>query len=302
MDKSKWIETKKECEINENGDLITKKITLELSKNKYFGLEKKDIIDTVLRFIGLAAIFLPLWLFYQQQNAERNKQKALFQMDVYSHAVTELHSLLNKPMCSQEFEKSKNILLFDIYPKLVLLSDKTVIDTFKSIKNIIEFSSIMCDGFKLSDSLYNMTYNMEEILLSQPKTSKQISLNKADKDFYNTYMQIYNLLSRLANIDYQINNTLDTAKQLELFDKAFVHTFIDLKQKATSYSDSFMKFKGNNINDFKLDNIEFYDLQFAIAKLKDEYTEYYTRLLNNGITKFNSVVISSSILSSKSRY
>ena len=301
MDNAKWVEIKREDEINENGEFITTKKTLEPFKKKYWGLEKKDIIDTTLRFIGLAAIFLPLWLFYQQQNAERNKQRALFQMDVYSKTVTELHSLLNKPICSQEFEKSNNIILFDMYPKLVLLGDKAVIDTFKSVKSLVEFSSIVCSGFRLSDSLYNLTYSMEQLVVSPGIPTKEINMKKSDDLFFNTYMQIYNLLPRLDNVKYN-DNSLDTANELKLFSEAFHSTFLDLKVKASSYSSSFMKFKSNNVNNFKLENIEFYDLQYEINRLKNEYTEYYTRLLNNAVTKLDAVIIKSSILSSKGGY
>ena len=296
MKSSKWTETKKECEVDTEGNLTTKRITLEVSKRKYWGLEKKDIIDTILRFVGLAAIFLPLWLFYQQQSAERTKQKTLFQMDVYSTTVTQLHSLLNAPLCSHEFENTKNSLLFEMYPKLILLSDKAVIDTFTSVKTLLEFSSILCKGFNLADSLYEMTSKIEEAISNRTK-SRDIVIGKHNKEFYNVYRQIYYLLPRLDNLDHKSNTEYDSTKNLKLFDQAFVHTILDLKMKANAYSDSFTKFEDGSLNDFKLDNIEFYDLQYDIAKLKDEYTEYYYQQLNVLIPKFDSIIINSSILS-----
>src|SRR3954462_10443868 len=126
MDKSKWIETKKECEFDEKGELVVKKVTLELETKK--GLEKKDLIDISLRLVSLLAIFIPILLFFQQQKAERDKQKALFQLEVYSNVTTKLHSMLNVPINSKEFEITKNELFYTIYPKLKLVNDKAVTD------------------------------------------------------------------------------------------------------------------------------------------------------------------------------
>jgi len=91
-----WIETKKECELDADGEYIVKKVTLELNRKKYLGLEKKDFIDLLIRTIGIIAIFIPLLLFYLQRDAEIRKQKTLLQLDIYSKTTAELHALLNK--------------------------------------------------------------------------------------------------------------------------------------------------------------------------------------------------------------
>lgn len=153
MGNQNWKETKKECEVNGNGEYIIKKVTLEIEKRKYFGLEKKDIIDLALRIIGLAAIFTPLLLFYLQRTAEIKKQKALFQLEIYSNTTSELHSLLNKSTNSVEYQKSKDKLFFELNPKLALLNDKLVIEKFNEIKQHVNLYTIISNECENIDSL-----------------------------------------------------------------------------------------------------------------------------------------------------
>ena len=54
MEEPKWIETKKEYEVNEDGNLVVKKVTFEIEKpevEKKPRLERKDIIDLFLRVV-----------------------------------------------------------------------------------------------------------------------------------------------------------------------------------------------------------------------------------------------------------
>src|SRR4051794_15364798 len=160
MNKPKWIETRKECEIGENGELITKKVTLELEK--YKGLEKKDLIDISLRLVSLLAIFIPILLFFQQQKAERDKQKALFQLDVYGNVTTKLHAMADMPISSKQFESTKNELFYNIYPKLKLLNEKPISDTFGKIKDIINFTYGLSTVFNAADSLNHCLVELDE--------------------------------------------------------------------------------------------------------------------------------------------
>ncbi|HZG25056.1 MAG TPA: hypothetical protein VEZ17_10770 [Chitinophagaceae bacterium] len=162
MSKTEWIETKKEGEIDENGKLIIKKVTLERTRKKYMGLERKDIIDISIRLISLGAIFIPLLLFYKQQKAERDKQKSFFQLELYSGTTTELHSILNKPLGSSGFDQTKNKLLYEIYPKLRLLSENVVTDTFLVLKDVIDYASVMSTAFNNCDSLRKQLGNFAE--------------------------------------------------------------------------------------------------------------------------------------------
>jgi hypothetical protein len=153
MDEPKWIETKKEYSVSECGDLIPTKVTLELEKEKRAGLERKEIIDISLRVVSLLAIFIPIVLFFKQQNAERDKQKALFQLEIYSKTTTLTHSITNTELGSSEFEQIKNNILYEIYPKHVLLNEKSITDTLAALKDVISYTSMISGFTRIGDSL-----------------------------------------------------------------------------------------------------------------------------------------------------
>lgn len=125
MSEPKWVETKKEFDITDTGERVPRKVTLEPFKKKYAGFEKKEAIDVGVRVLSLMAIFIPLWLFFQQQKAEVNKQKVLFQLDLYAQITTELHSLLDRPFNNTQFEDSKAKLFYELDPKLKLLGNSS---------------------------------------------------------------------------------------------------------------------------------------------------------------------------------
>jgi len=178
MSKSDWVETKKECEINEMGELITKKVTLERSRKKYFGFEKKDFFDLIFRIVGLAAIFTPLFLFYQQQKSELNKQRALYQLDIYSNTTTELHRLLNIPLNSIEFEKSKNKLYYELNPKLALLNDLGVANQFESVKKHISLYLVLGEINTVVDSIHYYSYELTDLFRDSINSIKPLSKKK----------------------------------------------------------------------------------------------------------------------------
>lgn len=216
MQQPEWIETKKECEVTETGELITKRVTLERADRR---LEKKDRIDISLRFLGLAAIFIPLWLFFQQQQSERDKQKALFQLDLYSNTTSELHSMINWPLQSHEFELSKNKILYQLYPKVVLLNDKAVIDSFRVIKDMITYASFVSDIFKQSDTLEklnsantagfktvmtnigNFRNSLEHILMLENETAQgKLFAQKYRRNEQKTFNHLNNIYTQLVKL------------------------------------------------------------------------------------------------------
>lgn len=160
MSESKWVETKKEYDISDTGERVPKKVTLEPFKKKYAGFEKKEAIDVVLRVVSLLAIFIPLWLFFQQQKAELNKQKVLFQLDLYAQITTELHSLLDRPFNNAQFEDSRNRLFYELDPKLKLLGDSKVINKFKELKQNIPLY-LLCSKINMNvDSFRHYSENI----------------------------------------------------------------------------------------------------------------------------------------------
>lgn len=151
----KWIQTKKECEVDEVGNFIVKRVTLEIEKKRSGGLERKDIIDLILRLVGLLAIGIPVLLFYFQQKAERDKQRALLQIEVYSDASMQLHQLLNdEHLSSSNFEAGKNKVHYEYYPKIVLYNrDERIMSLLREINRDLTYYSFFRNLISKNDSI-----------------------------------------------------------------------------------------------------------------------------------------------------
>ncbi|MBE7172615.1 MAG: hypothetical protein INR73_18695 [Williamsia sp.] len=161
MGEHEWIQTKKECEVDAQGNLVPRMITLERSRKKYLGFEKKDAVDILLRVASFFAVFIPLGLFYLQRKAEINKQKAIYQLQVYAEATSLLHQILEMPADSANFSSATNKLYFDSYPKLRILGENEVSNKFREIKNQIPLYSFL---YKVDDHLSNFYQNASHLL------------------------------------------------------------------------------------------------------------------------------------------
>ncbi len=140
MRHNNWLETKRECEVDLDGNQVIKKVTLELQRRQILGFDRKDFYDLIIRIIGLAAIFTPIFFFYLARNAEIKKQKTLLQFDIYSSTSKVINTLLNNDIESDEFKKSKDILFYDLSPKISLLYDREISKNLDSIKTLIDHS------------------------------------------------------------------------------------------------------------------------------------------------------------------
>ena len=228
MNEPKWIETEKECEITEGGELIPKKVMLELERGKEnpWKYNPKEVIDLSVRIIALFAIITPIYLFYKGQEAERNKQNALFQLDVYSSAATELHSMMDKKFGSKEFDESQTKLLYEIYPKLILLNDKPIIDTFTVIKDILAFYSIVANNVEDVDTTYTHLYSADaEDKVAELKASID-NARVTISDWGSKSKRSKSLLSEERELYLQIVDSLDTA--IKIIESP--HTFLDGSQ------------------------------------------------------------------------
>lgn len=199
---SKWKETKRECEVDSEGNYITKKVTFESAKKTYFGLEKKDLLDLCLKVLGLAAIFTPLLLFYLTQNAELKRRKFSVQFDTYAVAADELQKLLTKEPDDVSYTSLKEKILYQITPKIYSLGDKQVIDTFEMVRNkIIQYDSLY-KRFRLIDSL---KYYMIEAFFSSGSFHELQIDNPLNRSFIK-YARQSNSLAWSAIRDLKSNN------------------------------------------------------------------------------------------------
>lgn len=124
MEEPKWIETKKEYEANEAGNLVVKKVTYEVEKpvvEKKQRLERKDIIDLTLRFVSVLAIGVPIFLFYFQQKAEIRRQRALIQVEAFLKASMLLHELVENEKLEEVDFENKRIKVFHEYTPTIAL-------------------------------------------------------------------------------------------------------------------------------------------------------------------------------------
>lgn len=287
MSNLNWIETKKECEVEENGELKTKKVTLELAKQKYLGLEKKEAIDIFLRVLSLATIFIPVLLFFQQRNAELNKQKSLYQLGVYSTTITELHSFINKVIGTKEFDESASKVLYEIYPKLVLLNDKNVNNSFNPIKTTTEFSQVMSQVYKTSDAFFTITDSimllmMDKTLRNYPNNPEFFKRNYQIKSQVDSYLK---QLDRLVIDEDKFNDM--TFKKLK--SKAF-EIVNNLKTAVINFNDNIYYEQAINQSN------ELTNIRDAILLYKEDHKLYNNNFLSKNIPYLDSIMIETNSL------
>lgn len=135
MNTENWIETKKEAEIDSDGKLVVNKITLEKQKK----LEKREIVDYALKFLGLLSIGIPLVLFFLNQKSEKKKILRTTQLQIYSSTITDLHQFSYVNPFVPNYEDKASKILTETYPKVLLLDDKKVLQSFDDFNEYIEF-------------------------------------------------------------------------------------------------------------------------------------------------------------------
>jgi hypothetical protein len=184
MANSSWIETKRDADLDESGNQVLKKVQLEPA-----GFTGKSKVDLVLRIIGLVAIATPIFLFYLQQRASLNTQKAIKQLEIYSATANELSSITRRPVNTQAFAYSKDQLLYDLPPKIAFLFNEKIslqiqeIDTLIPIREAIVNNGYVLDSFYIhgltAGSSLN-SYRNETVALFDDSTEVLNHLKTAD--------------------------------------------------------------------------------------------------------------------------
>lgn len=275
MNKGDWIETRKECEVDSTGQLTVRKITLERKRGHYLGLERKEIIDIALRLLSLGAIFIPLFLFYKQQKAERDKQRTFFQLELYSTTTTQLNSLVNQPLGSTGFDQAQGKILYEIYPKLRLLSEDVVVDSFLVLKDIIYYSSIMAKGFNASDSLRKMITRTAESGRNRYEGKEENSLTET----------FSGSLQSLDGSIKELRKWKAETQQGKAFSKPFQETMIKAFSTLRAQADASLEIlRGNGQNDGMGRSVDlagsevlerFYSAYGAVLALKTNYSNQF---------------------------
>jgi hypothetical protein len=158
MGKKEWIETKRECEVDEMGNLKPLKTTLELEKKDtgWWG-KNKDKLDFIIKGVGLISISVPFLLFYYQQKEENRRQKAIRQIEVYSNTSTILHTLAGIANSKSKTDSLKFKFFYESYPKIKFLGDTSIINQVDKLKTELDkylgFSQIASQLDDFKDSL-----------------------------------------------------------------------------------------------------------------------------------------------------
>jgi hypothetical protein len=309
MENQNWIETKKECEVNEEGLMTVKKVTLELKRNRILGVENKEFIDIFLKFFGLVSIATPILLFYFQQFEESKNQRALSQIGIYSNTAMHLHKLLNKELTKAEFDSIKEIIFIEFYPQLVLFSNDSIIELFEKINYNLSHYSEISNFIKRYDTLIKDTHSIiiSELQESRAWEALDVRLDslkfntliekahilRIDLIDYNIYMQYENIYNfpflKKARSDgyyYKIYTSLNEieAKQTKLLDDTYwleeqINKYLKFPEnkdrtefnlKMESSRESIIRNERECYNDFK-----------ELIELKDEYFKYIKHLVHN---------------------
>src|ERR1700712_4044055 len=117
MKNEKWVETKREFTVNENGEYNLSKVTKELNT-----LGRKERLDIRIRIIPIIvtciAVLIPVCIFYLQQEKENVRQRKLFELETYTNLSANIQLAVNKNSGEKEQIIARDEVLFRIYPKI----------------------------------------------------------------------------------------------------------------------------------------------------------------------------------------
>lgn len=298
MTESEWKETKREFTVAENGELVPSKVTQELTskveepKSKW---EPKDILDVVFRTLTLFAIGVPIMLFYWQRQEEINKQRQLFQLDVYTSTSVQLHIISSEDVSKEEFNSAKKRLLYELYPKIQLLNNPQILklmDTCREEILVREFSN----------SLMNRIDSIEGTILKllQNNTKGFSEYSKKVTELYEDY-----LFGHAVNTPNLVHSTLNTPN--------LSHTNNQLRFYMRKYDSLRNIIRNIYTKDLTLDSSQFkpetreniynfcagfHDKWFYLQYYNRDYNKYYANRITTIANSLDSLIrVSSEYLS-----
>lgn len=151
MSEIKWIETKKEYEVDVTGKAVLKKFTSEPKK----GFEKKDILDLIFRSVALIAIGLPIYMVSLQQRATIQTQRITQQSDIFVNTSTEIRSILTNSVNSTQYQKSRDRLYNELSPKIAFLFSSAISEKMEEINANLPFYELIVNSTQIETSLYD---------------------------------------------------------------------------------------------------------------------------------------------------
>ncbi len=161
MNKTKWIATKKEYEVDAQGKPVLKKFTSEPKKNNF---EKKDLFDLVFRTIGLLAIGLPIYMISVQQRAAIRSDRAKQQSEIYQATATEFRLIQNKNVNSPMFQRSLNRISDTLVPRIAFWFNNEISDKAEEINKDFPLYKQVVTNIEVADSLFDIEADLGSYL------------------------------------------------------------------------------------------------------------------------------------------
>ena len=121
--KKTWVKIRKELELDESGKFIEKRKTFERSQSSILGFEKKEFIDLVIKFFGLIAIAVPIFLFYLNDKTQKRKERELIQAEVFFKSSSDLYKLINTDQSAKSYSELLESVFYDEITKLRLFGN-----------------------------------------------------------------------------------------------------------------------------------------------------------------------------------
>jgi hypothetical protein len=219
MENEEWIESKREVQTNAAGEIATQTITYAKSEKKKPLFEPKDWIDLTIKVVGIAAIFIPIFLFYSQQKSEIERQKYLLEFQAYSELDVELHTFIDKYEDPIGFEKARNLLQYELIPKANLFHNTKVTDSLKPLKNLIDFFVYYYNRRRRIDSVLaacNIFYDR----VFNPYLEREERMNKKDMQAFLIKLQY--LVSGFEDAHFKLKDFIDKIPGIYLYDSVAV--------------------------------------------------------------------------------
>jgi hypothetical protein len=151
--KQKWIVSKREFEVDSNGQRILKKVTKEYQD------PKREVFDRSLKIIGGVAIFFPILLFYLQQRKEADSRKTQIKVEAYTNMNLYAKQMLHKEINSNEFNVAYDKFNEQI-SKVVFIDDQPIIRKVDTMQIQIDYMIFINEISQLADSTNDSFINL----------------------------------------------------------------------------------------------------------------------------------------------
>ena len=95
-------------------------------------------LDIIVKVAGILTIFIPLLLFYKQQEAENTRnwtEKKRMNIPTYWYRFI---SWKNSAF-SKAFEEAHNTIFYEVYPRLLIFNDKEILNKVDSLRSLDVF-------------------------------------------------------------------------------------------------------------------------------------------------------------------